>query len=79
MDFDWDWYSVHVEARPPASTQDLTVDEDAADELMELLEEYDGVVSNGTGMWDATVSVLAPNAWEATLPGAPLPSSTSRP
>lgn len=72
MDLGYDWYSVHVEARPSADVKDLTVDEDAADELMERLEEYDGIVSAATGMWDAVVSVRAPNAWEATLRGAPL-------
>ena len=39
------------------------------DALMELLEEHDGVVSSGTGSWDATVSAQAPSAWEATFYG----------
>jgi hypothetical protein len=69
---DGDWYSVHVEARPPADAQDLAVDEDAADDLMNLLEEHDGVVSAGTGRWDATVSVRASTAWDAAVHGGPL-------
>ena len=67
-----DWYSVHMEARPSADAQDLTVDEDAADALMELLEQYDGVVSTGTGAWGATISVQASNAWEASGSGSAL-------
>ena len=66
---DWDWYSVHMEARAPVDVQDLMFDEGAADGLMELLEEYDGVVSSGPGSWDATISVQAPSAWEATVHG----------
>lgn len=69
---DWDWYSIHVEARPPAGALDISVDESAADALMELLEEHDGVISAGTGAWDARFSVRAPSAWEAVLHGAPL-------
>jgi len=72
MEFDWDWYSVHVEARPPADAGELAVDEDAADALMEMLEEHDGVVSAGTGAWGATVSIRADSAWDATLHAAPL-------
>ncbi len=68
---DWDWYSIHVGARPPAGALDLAVDENAADALMELLAEHDGVVSAGTGAWDATFSIQAPSAWEAVLHGAP--------
>jgi hypothetical protein len=65
MYWDWEWYSVHVEARPPADARDLAVDDDAADELMNLLKEHDGVVSAGTGTWDATVSFRAASAGEA--------------
>ncbi len=64
-----DWYSIHMEARASADAQFLTVDEDAADILTDLLEEHDGVVSAGTGTWDATISVQAANAWEATGSG----------
>lgn len=69
---DWDWYSIHLEARPPAGALDISVDESAADVLMDLLEEHDGVVSVRTGAWDATFSIRAPSAWEAVLHGAPL-------
>jgi hypothetical protein len=67
-----DWYSIHVEARPPAGAMDISVDESAADALMKLLEEHDGVVSAGTGAWDARFSIQAPSTWEAVLHGAPL-------
>jgi hypothetical protein len=69
---DGDWYSVHMEARAPADAPDLTIDEDAADTLMELLEDHDGVVSTGTGIWDATLSVEATGAWEASNRGSDL-------
>ena len=67
-----DWYSVHMEARASASAQGLTVDEDAADALMDSLEQHDGVVSTGTGTWEATISVEASSAWEATTSGSDL-------
>jgi hypothetical protein len=67
-----DWYSVHTEARASANAQGLTVDEDAADALMDLLGQHDGVVSTGTGTWEATISVEASNAWEATSSGSDL-------
>jgi prophage regulatory protein len=69
---DMDWYGIHVEARPPADAVDLTVDEHAADALMDLLAEHDGIVSAGTGAWGATFSLQAPSAWEAVLQGSPL-------
>jgi hypothetical protein len=56
--------------RVPAGAENLGVDEDAADKLMELLEKCDGVVSAGTGSWDATVSVQAAQRWERK-PGRP--------
>ena len=71
MGLDWEWYSVHVEARPPVDAENLAVNEDAADELMKLLEECDGVVSAGAGSWGATVSVQATSAAEAVMSGAP--------
>src|SRR5450755_221480 len=67
-----DWYSVHTEVRASAGVQGLTVDENAADALMDLLEQHDGVVSTGTGAWAATISVEASNAWEATSSGSDL-------
>lgn len=68
---DREWYSIHVEARPPADAENLAVNEDAADELTKLLQGCDGVVSAGSGSWDATVSVRAASAWEAVMSGAP--------
>ena len=67
-----DWYSVHLEARPSADARDLTVDENAADALMDLLKQHDGVVSTGTGAWEATISVEASDAWEASNSGSDL-------
>jgi hypothetical protein len=69
---DWDWYSVRVEARPGADAIYFTVDDVAADALMEMLEEYDGIVSAGNGSWDVTVSIQAESAWDATVSGAPM-------
>jgi hypothetical protein len=66
------WYSVRVETRAPADEREVTVDDDAADELMALLEEHDGVVSSGTGSWSATISTQAPGAVEATVSGSGL-------
>jgi hypothetical protein len=71
MSLDWKWYSVHVEARSTADAENLLVNEDAADLLMKLLEECDGVVSAGTAAWAATVSVRATNAADAVMSGAP--------
>ena len=65
----WDWYSVHVETRAPADTPDLMPDETAADALMELLEDRDGIVSYGTGSWEATVSLEASDAGDAATIG----------
>jgi hypothetical protein len=62
-----DWYSIRLEARAAAGARDLVADEDAADALMDLLNEYDGVVSSGVGSWSATVSLQAPSAPEAVM------------
>ncbi len=64
-----EWFSVHVEARAPAGAPDVVVADHAADALMDLLEEHDGVVSAGAGSWDATVSVEATGALEAAFLG----------
>src|SRR6266545_1460169 len=66
------WYSVRLETRAPADEHDVTVDDGAADELMALLEDHDGVVSSGTGSWSATVSRQAPGAVEAAVYGSGL-------
>jgi hypothetical protein len=60
-----DWFSVHLEARTPSGTQHeqgAALDASAADELMDLLTDYDGIVSAGTGSWDVTISVEAPDS-----------------
>ena len=64
---DWEWYSVHLETRAPASICNITPDEGAADALMALLEEHDGIVAAGVGSWDVTISVQAPSAPDAAL------------
>jgi hypothetical protein len=69
VDWNWDWYSVHAEARASAEVQELTADEGAVDTLMELLEEHDGIVSSGTGSWDATISVQTRDAVDAAVQG----------
>jgi hypothetical protein len=66
------WYSVRLETRAPADERVVTVDDGAADELMALLEEHDGVVSSGTGSWSATISTQASDAVEATVSGSGL-------
>jgi hypothetical protein len=65
------WYSVHVQARAPAGAL-ADVSDDAADALMDLLEDASGVVSTGDGSWDATVSVEAYDALDATHKAATL-------
>jgi hypothetical protein len=72
MDRDWDWYSVHVEGRPYADDREPGIDEGAADGLMDLLEEYDGIVSAGPVSWEATVSIRASGAWDASVHGGSL-------
>lgn len=66
-----DWYSIYLESRAPGGGYELP-DEDAADSLMELLGEHDGVVSSGAGSWSATVSVRAASAPDAATLGSGL-------
>jgi hypothetical protein len=66
-----DWYSVRLETRAPAEEFEVTAD-DAADELMALLEDHGGVVSSGTGTWSATISAQAADAVEAVAYGSTL-------
>jgi hypothetical protein len=66
------WYSLRLETRAPVGEREVTVDDAAADELMALLEDYEGVVSSGTGSWSATISTQAQGAVEATLYGSGL-------
>ncbi len=61
------WYSVRLETRAPAAAREVTVDDGAADELMALLEDHDGVVSSGTGSWSAAISTQASDADGSSL------------
>lgn len=67
-----DWFSVHLEARAPADVPVIVIEDRAADALMDLLEEHDGVVSAGAGSWDVTVTVEAAGAREAASAGGAL-------
>lgn len=58
-------FSVRVETRAPRDTRDVLPDDAATDGLMDLLEDYDGVVSSGRGSWDAIITLPADNAREA--------------
>ena len=56
------WMSVHVQAcAPEAGALRAVISDEAADKLMDLLADHDGVVVSGDGMWEATVSV-----WQAS-------------
>jgi len=61
-------FSVRVETRAPRDARDVLPD-DAADELMDRLEDYDGVVSSGPRSWDATVTIAAINPRQAAEEG----------
>ncbi len=62
------WFSVHVQARAPESAPNVVINEDAADQLMDLLANHDGVVASGSGRWDATVGIEAPDpVYAATM------------
>jgi hypothetical protein len=61
-------FSVHVETRAPRDAQDVLSDE-AADELMDRLKDYDGVVSSGRRSWDATVTISVGSPREAAEVG----------
>jgi hypothetical protein len=64
-------FSVRMEARAPEGDCSVTADE-AADELMDLLEDYDGIVSAGPRSWDARVTIMADSARQAAEEGAQL-------
>lgn len=67
-----EWYSAHVEAQAPPGVPEPTPDDAAADALMDLLADYDGIVSLGAGSWSATVSVRADSAPNAVTSAADL-------
>jgi len=62
-------FSVRVEVRAPRDARDARVDDAAADELMDRLEDYDGIVSAGPRSWDATVTIAAGGPREAAEEG----------
>lgn len=62
-------FSVRVETRAPRDARDVLPDDAAADGLMDLLEDYDGIVSSGPGSWDATVTIAAHGPREAAEEG----------
>lgn len=64
-------FNVRVETRAPRDTQDFA-DDTAADELMDLLEEYDGIVSSGPRSWDAVITIPATSPRDAASAGAML-------
>ena len=64
-------FSVRVETRAPRGSEDVLTD-DAGDDLMEFLEEYDGVVSSGPRSWDAIVTIPADSPRNAADRGATL-------
>jgi len=66
-------YSVTIEARAPeAVVLDI---EHAADVLMDLLEDYDGIVSAGPNSREVTVSVPGEDAAQATIAAVSLIAS----
>lgn len=67
-----DEFSVYLEARSPGGVA-MIDDADAGDRLMDLLEEYGGVIAGamaGDTSWAATVSVDADDATGALLVAA---------
>jgi hypothetical protein len=64
-------FSVRVETRAPRDNR-YVADDAAADELMDLLEDYDGVVSFGAQSWDAVITIPAASPREAATAGARL-------
>jgi len=71
----WDWYSVRFEARAPENGRDVMSHPGAGgeafggadDELMQMLEKHDGIVSAGANSWAVTVSVEAGSPVEAAF------------
>ena len=67
------WFSVHVQARAPeAGALRAVISDKAADKLMDLLADHDGVVASGDGRWDVTISVQENAPAEAAAEGAAL-------
>jgi hypothetical protein len=68
-------FSVHVQACDPDGSPKVLIDENAADQLMDLLAKHDVIVASGTGRWDVTVSVEAPDPSSAATTAAELVDS----
>jgi predicted DNA-binding transcriptional regulator AlpA len=68
-------FSVHVQARAQESAPKVLINEDAADQLMDLLGKHDGVVASGSGRWDATISTEAPDPISAATMAAEIVDS----
>jgi hypothetical protein len=65
------WFSVHVQARAPDGAPHAVID-DAADRLMDMLSEHDGIVASGDGQWDVTISLEEPDPVRAAAVAAAL-------
>lgn len=68
-------FSVHVQARAPESASAVPINEDAAEELVDLLAKHDGVVVSGSGRWDATIGVDAQDPVSAATMAAEIVDS----
>jgi hypothetical protein len=66
------WFSVHVQARAPQGAPHAVIDDAAADRLMDLLAEHDGIVSSGARQWDATLGLEEPDPIRAAAVAAAL-------
>jgi hypothetical protein len=65
------WFSVNVQARAPDGAPHAVID-DAADRLMDMLSEHEGIVASGDGQWDATISLEEPDPVRAAAVAAAL-------
>lgn len=61
-----------MQARAPVGAPHSTPGEAAAGKLMDLLEDYDGIVSAGADSWDATISIQSHASAAAAGDGAVL-------
>jgi hypothetical protein len=55
------WFSVRVQVRAPEDAPHAVIDDAAADRLMDLLTEHDGIVSSDDQQWNATISLEEPD------------------
>ncbi|HUK73230.1 MAG TPA: hypothetical protein VLW50_31530, partial [Streptosporangiaceae bacterium] len=68
-------YSVHVQTLAPAGALHSVAEDAAADKLMDMLADYDGIVSAGAGQWGATISIEEPGPVRAAAVAAALVES----